>query len=672
MEAVPGALYKFINWTENDAEVSTDPVYMFKAAENRKLVANFEGLAVFSYDIEDNKVIITGFADAVLEDITIPDEIEGYPVTGIGDMAFYSKGIKSVNLPETLINIGQYAFGSNALTEVIIPNGVAAIGMHAFSNNQLTKVVFPNSVTAIGAYAFANNDGLAEAVIPNGETALGDGVFSGCSPELIIYGVPGSSANTYATANNITFKDINEYGGDIPATKYAITVADVVGGTATVTTAPAALAEEGATVTVNIDSVQSGKQFKAIAVTDADSNNVETTEVTAGREYTFIMPAKPVTVNVELEDGSIVVPGTYAVTLNDVGAGAAGAGDYAENDTVTINAGNRSGYTFNGWTSTDVTFADADAQTTSFTMPAKNVTVTATWETVSGGGGGGSGGGGRVDSQAPAQYPVINNSEAAPKANGKIKFSSQQAKAGDTVFITIEPDPGYENNIPTVLDQNGNPLEVTKNSDGTYSFQMPAGGVSIDTEYTKIDYFDDVDQNDWYDEAAWFCAAHGLMEGTGERRFDGDVGTTRAMLVTVLYRLSQSDDVPENIFADVEDGKWYTEAITWAAKNNIVSGYGNGNFGPEDVLTREQMIVILYKYSKFMGYDVSKKDDLGAYLDAADISGWAIAEMQWAVGSGLIKGVGDNLVSPQTGVNRAQFAVIMQRYYTDFVERLID
>ncbi|NMA52428.1 MAG: hypothetical protein GX949_05415, partial [Peptococcaceae bacterium] len=426
-----------------------------------------------------------------------------------------------------------------------------------------------------------------------------------------------------------------------------------------------ALAEEGATVTVNIDGVQSGKQFKAIAVTDADSNNVATTEVTAGREYTFTMPAKPVTVNVELQDSSIVVPEKYTVNLNDVGTAAAGAGDYAENDSVTINAGNRSGYTFNGWTSTDVAFADANAQITTFTMPARNVTVTATWKIVSGGGSGSS-------IQTPTQYPVINNSEAAQKANGKIILSSQQAKAGDTVFITIEPDPGYESNIPTVLDQNGNPLEVTKNSDGTYSFQMPAGGVSIDTDYTKIDYFDDVDENDWFDEAAWFCAAHGLMEGTGEGRFDGDVDTTRAMLVTVLYRLSQSDDVPENIFADVEEGKWYTEAITWAAKNNIVSGYGNGNFGPEDILTREQMVVILHKFSKFMGYDVSKEDDLGAYLDAADISNWARAEMQWAVGSGLIKGVGDNQVSPRTGANRAQFAAIMQRYYTDFVGGMVD
>jgi uncharacterized repeat protein (TIGR02543 family) len=669
-EAVPGASYKFISWTENGEVVSTDPVYTFKAAEDRQLLANFEEKAVFNYYLDNNEVIITGFADEDLQDIIVPNEIAGYPVTGINNMAFYSRGIKSVNFPNTLINIGQFAFGSNALTEVTIPNGVTTIGVHGFSNNQLSKVVFPNSVTTIAEYAFANNQDLAEVVIPNGDTALGEGVFSGYSQDLIIYGVPGSSTNDYATENSITFRDINEYGGDIPA-KYSITVAEVIGGTATVTTNPAALAEEGATVTINIDGIQSGKQFKAITVTDADSNNVVITQVTAGKKYTFTMSAKPVTVSVELQDASIVVPEKYTLTLNGVGTDAAGAGEYTENDTVTINAGNRSGHTFKGWTSTDVDFANANAQITTFIMPAKNVTVTATWETFSGGGSsGGSSSGSAVN--ATTQYSVINNSEAAHQGNGQITLSSQQAKAGETVYITIEPDPGYENHVPTVLDQNGNPLTVTQNSDGTYSFQMPAGGVNIDTEYTKIDYFDDVDENAWYDEAAWFCAAHGLMAGTGERRFDGNLDTTRAMLVAVLYRLSQSEETAENIFPDVEEDKWYTEAITWAAKNNIVSGYGNGNFGPEDILTREQMIAILHQYSKFMGYDVSKKDDLGAYHDADYISDWAIAQMQWAVANGLITGVGNNLVSPQTGANRAQFAVIMQRYYTDFVERNTD
>jgi hypothetical protein len=321
VEAVPGESFKFISWTENDEVVSTAPVYTFKAAKDRQLVANFEEKAVFNYYPDNNEVIITGFADEVLQDVIVPNEIEGYPVTGIGDTAFFLKQIKNIEFPDTLINIGT----------------------NAFRSNQLTKVIIPNSVNTIGDYAFGFNDELIEVVIPNRNTVIGEGAFYQCSPDLIIYGVPGSSANDYATENSITFKNINEYGGDIPAAKYAITVADVMGGTATVTTNPAALAEEGVTVSVNIDGIQSGKQFKAISVTDADSNNVAITQVTAGEKYTFTMPAKPVTVSVELQDASIAVPEKYTVTLNGVGTGAAGAGNYAENDIVTINAGNRSG-----------------------------------------------------------------------------------------------------------------------------------------------------------------------------------------------------------------------------------------------------------------------------------------------------------------------------------------
>ena len=132
------------------------------------------------------------------------------------------------------------------------------------------------------------------------------------------------------------------------------------------------------------------------------------------------------------------------------------------------------------------------------------------------------------------------------------------------------------------------------NGDGTFSFKMPAGGVTVETDFTRIDYFDDVNEDDWFDEASWFCAAHGLMQGTGNRQFDGHMGTNRAMLVTVLYRLANSTDSLDSIFDDVESGKWYSDAIGWAARNKIVEGYGNGKFGPNDALTREQMVSVLY------------------------------------------------------------------------------
>ena len=254
------------------------------------------------------------------------------------------------------------------------------------------------------------------------------------------------------------------------------------------------------------------------------------------------------------------------------------------------------------------------------------------------------------------------------QVGGQTRFSKKNAETGDTVIITVTPDKGYETGAPAVLDKGGNPVAVTDNGDGTFSFKMPSGGVTVNTKFSKIDYFDDVNEDDWFDEASWFCAAHGLMQGTGYRQFDGHMGTNRAMLVTVLYRLANSTDSLENIFSDVEEGKWYSEAVAWAAHNGIVQGYGNGRFGPDDALTREQLVAILYRYSVLMKYDVSKPNDLDSFTDTDVISEWALEAMKWAVGNGIVEGVGNGLVSPETGATRAQFAAMMQRFCTSFVK----
>ncbi len=270
-------------------------------------------------------------------------------------------------------------------------------------------------------------------------------------------------------------------------------------------------------------------------------------------------------------------------------------------------------------------------------------------------------------SYTPPKYPVTDSNQDT-QVGGQTKLSKDRAEAGDKIFITVTPDKGYESGNPVVLDSNKNPLAVTDNSDGTFSFKMPAAGVSVETEFTKINYFDDVKEDDWFDEASWYCAAHGLMQGTGNRQFGGHMGTNRAMLVTVLYRLSNSTDDLENIFDDVESGKWYSDAIGWAAHNKIVEGYGNGKFGPDDILTREQMVSILYRYSVFMKYDISKLNVLDTFVDTDTLSEWALEAMKWAVGNGIVTGMSNDLISPETGATRAQFATMMQRYATTIVK----
>lgn len=315
----------------------------------------------------------------------------------------------------------------------------------------------------------------------------------------------------------------------------------------------------------------------------------------------------------------------------------------------------RSGYTFGGWY-TDAECTNPFNFTTQITA---TITLYAKWieKTAPSGGG----------SYTSPKYPVTDANQGIGDG-GKTTISQERAGAGDTVIITVAPDKGYESEKPVVLDSDKKPVDVRDNGDGTFSFNMPAGEVSIDVDFSRIDYFDDVDKNDWFDEASWYCAAHGLMQGTDYRQFDGHTDTNRAMLVTVLYRLANSTDNLESIFDDVESGEWYSDAIGWAAHNNIVEGYGNGLFGPNDALTREQMVSVLYRYSLFMKYGVEKQSDLDNFMDADMISAFAVEAMKWAVGNGIVEGVGNGLLSPETGASRAQFAAMMQRYITTFVK----
>lgn len=270
-------------------------------------------------------------------------------------------------------------------------------------------------------------------------------------------------------------------------------------------------------------------------------------------------------------------------------------------------------------------------------------------------------------SRTSTKYAVKDGNHGL-QVGGQTELSNVLAKKGDEVIITVIPDKGFESAKPVVLDKNKKPLEIMDNGDGTFSFKMPAGEVTIETEFNKIDYFDDVSKKDWFDEAAWYCAAKGLMQGTKHRQFDGHIGTSRAMLVTVLYRMANSTDDFEGIFDDVESGNWYWEAINWAAHNKIVEGYGNGKFGPDDNLTREQMVSILYRYSIFMKYDLDKTKDLDSITDADTISKWALEPMKWAVGNGIVEGIGNGYLSPTTGASRAQFASMIQRYVTTIVK----
>lgn len=175
--------------------------------------------------------------------------------------------------------------------------------------------------------------------------------------------------------------------------------------------------------------------------------------------------------------------------------------------------------------------------------------------------------------------------------------------------------------------------------------------------------FSDVVAGGWYESAVQYMKDNGLMAGTSATTFAPDATTTRGMIVTILYRLEKEPAAAAaSSFSDIAAGEWYSDAVAWAAANNIVSGYENGTFGAGDVITREQMAAILFRYASFKGYDVTGAADLSAFADAAQVSAYAADAMKWANAAGLISGTSTTTLAPAGSATRAQAASILMRF----------
>ena len=167
----------------------------------------------------------------------------------------------------------------------------------------------------------------------------------------------------------------------------------------------------------------------------------------------------------------------------------------------------------------------------------------------------------------------------------------------------------------------------------------------------------------WAEKAITFVYEKGLMTGTKEDTFSPETQLSRAMLVTILYRMAGEPAVTaDNTFSDVTDGTWYTNAVIWASQNGIVNGVGQDRFAPNQDITREQMAAMLLRYSDYKDYDTAQRNDLSGYADANSISTWALAALQWANGEGLITGRKADLLVPQGDTTRAETATILMRY----------
>ena len=226
------------------------------------------------------------------------------------------------------------------------------------------------------------------------------------------------------------------------------------------------------------------------------------------------------------------------------------------------------------------------------------------------------------------------------------------AAGGDTYYAFKAAESGYDTGI--LLDQVVMDY-ITEELDGTVT--AARYGQTANRIHT-ISY-NDVTAGDWF-------ALTGLMNGTGDG-FSPNNNINRAQLVTVLYRMAGQPEVTgENPFTDVPDGQWYTDAVLWAAENNITDGTSETTFSPNNPLTREQMATFLYRFADFETEEpIEITGDLSGYTDADLVADYAVNAMTWAVGEGVISGIGNNTLAPDNTASRAQMATVLTRYHAE-------
>ena len=337
------------------------------------------------------------------------------------------------------------------------------------------------------------------------------------------------------------------------------------------------------------------------------------------------------------KDGKIeVVPMSYTLTVVGSEAETTGAGSYEAGEEVIIDAGVRDGYRFVGWTSDAGEFTNAAAARTVFTMPNEDVTVTANWQEIP---------------------PVVNipdtyDIELIVGEGGEAKTNLSNASAGTTITVTATPDNGYELAYITV---DGERISGT-------SFKMPGHDVTVRVYFTNGAAtlpFTDVNTGDWFFDYVAYVYANGLMDGVSATTFEPNATLTRAMLVTILWRVECEPVVNYLLpFTDVPADAWYTEAVRWAASEGIVTGVSDTSFAPNAEITREQLAAILHRYAG----EPATAANLAGYADGASVSAYAVDAMSWCVEHMIITGVTDTTLEPQGTATRAQCATMLMRF----------
>lgn len=252
--------------------------------------------------------------------------------------------------------------------------------------------------------------------------------------------------------------------------------------------------------------------------------------------------------------------------------------------------------------------------------------------------------------------------------DGKLTVSDDWAKYGQIVYITAVPDYGCTLSSLSVRTATGDSVHVyNAQKADTYYFYMPDQYVSVSAvftgKYTSVP-FNDVSYGDWYYDAVQFVYSKGIMDGVDYYKFAPNGTITRGMIVTMLWRMAgEPFEMPVTSFTDVEIGRYYTTAVAWACRNGIADGMGESTFGPNDAITREELVTLLYRYAQYFGHSCIGTSIEG-FADAGSVSSYAYNAMCWAYKAGVVTGTTGSRLNPQGTASRAEAAQMIMSFYS--------
>lgn len=415
----------------------------------------------------------------------------------------------------------------------------------------------------------------------------------------------------------------------------------------------------GEYVTINLSNFDTGYAFSYLKV---DGVSVKPYGFNGYLSYTFKMPHKDVAIEVGTTSvsGKYYIDTSYDSTLGGVEVWVNNnyvgnnwhQGSWANNnDTVSFKVkpyysddvvsvsvvGKRTGWnysydynSYSGWYT--------------FSMPSEDVTI-------------------NVDFRSGVHKVYVDK-----VTDGKLTVSDDWAKYGQIVYITAVPDYGCTLSSLSVRTATGDSVRVyNAQKADTYYFYMPDQYVSVSAvftgKYTSLP-FNDVSYGDWYYDAVQFVYSKGIMDGVDYYKFAPNGTITRGMILTMLWRMAgEPFEMPVTSFTDVEIGRYYTTAVAWACRNGIADGMGESTFGPNDAITREELVTLMYRYAQYFGHSCIGTSIEG-FVDAGSVSAYAYNAMCWAYKAGVVTGTTGSRLNPQGTASRAEAAQMIMSFYS--------